>query len=119
MIPKRILYSIAVGVATVFALAWWIDSIPARVTVINQSPVTLREVTLTAAGRTRDGGTLRSGEARTWSVRAGSEVELRFRGQRMVRWRSPRPVTAAQPLLIYVTPDEKIDVRSRIGTFTR
>lgn len=116
---RRLLYSIALGVAAIFVVTWWIGSVPARVTVINQSSSTLREVTVKAGRRTLEIGTLRSGEARSLQVGTGSEIELRFRGQRVVRWRSELPLSPGQPLVIYVTPDERVDVRTRIGTLSR
>ena len=113
---RRVFWVIGAGVAAVLIMTWYVGTFPSRIVVINQCGRTLNEVSITANGRKRDFGQLRSGESRILSVPGGSEIELRFRGTEVRRWRSPSPPAPGQSLVLYVMPGERIDPRGRLGS---
>lgn len=119
MLSRNLLWTIGLGILGIIVVSWWIESIPGRVTIVNQSGVSLSDVSLASGAQTIDLGVVRNGESRSVSLQPGMEVELRYRRQSVVRWRSPRPLASGRPMVLYVTPGDRIDVRDRIGTFSR
>lgn len=119
MISRRLLWTIALGVIGIVIVSWWMETLPGRVTIINQSGAAITEVSVVSGDQRAEIGTMRNAEARTVTLGAGSDVELRYRGSRVFRWRSPRPLAAGRPVVLYITPGDRIDARDRIGTFSR
>lgn len=119
MISKRFLWMLAAAIAALLLVTWWLGSFPARVTIINQSGGDVSEIVVTCADQRIDVGILRNGEVRSLTIPAGSAIELRFRGERLTRWQSQRPLAPAHPIMLYITAGGRVDARDRIGTFTR
>jgi hypothetical protein len=119
LISRKVLVSIILGVAGVLIMTWHMGRFPAHVVIINQSGMTLTRVTLDA-GRTHfDLGTLGNAETRRFSVDPSPKVTLRFHTTADHEWNSTGPLTAAQSLVLYVTPEQRVEARDRIGNFSR
>ena len=119
MISRKVLASIILGVAGVLIMTWRIARIPAHVVIINQSGKTLQHVAIDTGTIRFELGTLNNAETRRFSVDATNMLRLVFRGKSDHVWNSPNPLTAGQSLVLYVTPDERVEARSRIGTLVR
>lgn len=120
MISRKVLWSIAGALVVGFIILWKAMDIPARITIINQSGRALYEVTIRAGAQTFDIGEIRSGETRFVSVGSAPEVLITFRGSRPRRWTNPHGgIGPGQSIVLFITPDETIDVRRKIGTFAR
>ena len=116
MISRRVLWPILIGVAAVLIMTWRMGSFPAHVVVINQSGTTLAHVVLTTEDGAFQLGALRNGETKRLSIRPTRTLTLSFNGH---TWNSPDPLTAGQSIVLYVTPDQRVSARSRIGALSR
>jgi hypothetical protein len=116
MISKPLLYFIVIAVVVILALSWWAGSYPARVTVINTSGFDLAPVTVDSKGQHVDLGEIINGAAKTAQVDPGNQVTIHYGDK---SWTSDAKLSPAQSMIAYVTPDGKIDVRSRVGSLTR
>ena|SRR5690242_796570 len=116
MISKPLLYFIVIAVVIVLGLAWWAGNYPARVTVINNSGVDLTTVSVDSKGQHVDLGRILNGGAKSAQLDPGDPVTIRY-GEKS--WTSDAKLAPAQSMIAYVTPDGKIELRSRIGTLAR
>ena len=116
MISKPLLYFIVIAVVIVLGLAWWAGNYPARVTVINNSGADLAGVTIESKGKHADLPPIINGGARSVQLDPGDRVTIRFGDK---SWTSDAKLAPAQSMIAYVTPDGKIELRSRIGTLSR
>jgi hypothetical protein len=119
VISRKVLASIILGVAGVLIMTWRIARIPAHVVIINQSGKTLQHVAIDTGVTRFELGTLNNAETRRFSVDATNSLRLVFRGKSDHVWNDPEPLTAGQSLVLYVTPDERVEPRTRIGTLVR
>lgn len=116
MLSKPLLYFIVIAVVAILGIAWWAGNFPARVTVINNSGVDLAKVTIETNGRRVDLGPITNGGARSAQLDPGDRVTIRF-GEKS--WTSDAKLNPAQSMIAYVTPDGRIEIRSRLGTLSR
>ena len=116
MISRRVLWPILIGVAAVLIMTWRMGSFPAHVVIINQSGTILAHVVLTTEDGAFQLGALRNGETKRLSIRPTRTLTLSFNGR---TWNSPDPLTAGQSIVLYVTPDQRVSARSRIGALSR
>ena len=116
MISKPLLYFIVIAVLIILGLAWWAGNYPARLTVINNSGVDLATVTVESKRQHVDLGTIINGGAKSASLDPGDRVTIRYGDK---RWTSDAKLTPAQSMIAYVTPNGKIELRSRLGTLSR
>lgn len=116
MISKPFLYFIVIAVIVILALAWWGGSYPARVTIINTSGVDLASVSVESKGQRVDLGVIMNGGAKTAQLDPGDRATIHYGGK---SWTSDANLSPAQSMIAYVTPDGKIEPRSRIGALTR
>ena len=116
MISRRVLWPIIIGVAAVLIMTWRMGRFPAHVVVINQSGTTITHVVLTTEDGAFELGALRNGETKRLSIGPTQTLALSFSGR---TWNSPDPLTAGQSIVLYVTPDQRVSARSRIGTLAR
>ena len=116
MISKPLLYFIVIAVLIVLGLAWWAGNYPARVTVINNSGVDLQDVSVESKGRRVDLGAIINGGAKSAQLDPGDRVTIHY-GEKA--WTSDAKLTPAQSMIAYVTPNGKIELRSRLGTLSR
>lgn len=116
MISKPFLYFIVIAVVIILALAWWAESYPARVTVINTSGIDLAAVTVESNGRRVDLGAVINGGAKSAQLDAGDRVTIHYGDK---SWTSDAKLTPAQSMIAYVTPRGTIELRSRLGTLAR
>lgn len=141
MISKPLLYFIVIAVVAILGIAWWAGNFPARVTVINNSGADLAKVTVETNGRHVDLGPITNGGARSAQLDPGDRVTIRFGGpvpgaQFPVprksdwalgtgrwalekSWTSDTKLNPAQSMIAYVTPEGKIELRSRLGALSR
>ena len=119
MISKKVLASIIIGVAGVLIMTWRIVRIPAHVVVINQTGSAIQRVVIEAGANRYELGTLNNSEARRVAVDPAPTLRLTFHGQADRGWRSPEPLTPGQSVVLYVTPGDRVEARSRIGSFVR
>jgi hypothetical protein len=115
VLSRKVLWPLGLSLIAMFWILWKSASIPGRVAVINQSGHGLTEVTV---GKARI-GELRNGESRVVSLPASEALVVRFRGQRARTWRSDKPLLPGQTMVLYITPDDGIDARGKIGTYAR
>ena len=116
MISKPLLYFIVIAVLVILGLAWWAGNFPARVTVINISGVDLASVTVASKGQQVDLGGIANGGAKTAQLDPGEPVTVHYGDK---SWMSDAKLAPAQSMIAYVTPDGKIELRSRIGGLAR
>jgi hypothetical protein len=116
MISKPLLYFIVIAVIVILALAWWAGSFPARVTIINTSGVDLHSVSVDSKGQHVDLGEIMNGSAKTAQLDPGDRATIRYGDK---SWTSDAKLSPAQAMIAYVTPDGKIELRSRIGALAR
>lgn len=116
MISRRVLWPIIIGVAAVLIMTWRMGRFPAHVVVINQSGTTITHVVLTTEEGAFELGALGSGETKRLSIGPTQTLSLSFSGH---TWNSPDPLTAGQSIVLYITPDQRVSARSRIGTLSR
>ena len=116
MVSKPLLYFIVIAVVVILGLAWWAGNFPARVTVINNSGADLAAVSVDSHGQHVDLGTVINGGATTAQRDPGERVTIRS-GEKS--WTSDAKLAPAQSMIAYVTPDGKIELRSRIGALAR
>lgn len=116
MISKPFLYFIVIAVIVLLGLAWWAGSYPARVTIINTSGVDLASVSVESKGQHIDLGGIINGAAKTAQLDPGDRATIRYGDK---SWTSDTKLAPAQSMIAYVTPDGKIELRSRIGSLTR
>lgn len=119
VISRKVWASIIIGVAAVLIMTWRVARFPAHVVVINQSGTTLQRVTLETSASRIDLGTMNNGESRRVSVDPTDTLRLSFHGKSDRGWRAAEPLTAGQSLVLYVTPNEGVEARSRLGTLVR
>jgi hypothetical protein len=119
LISRKVIASIIIGVAAVLIMTWRMGRFPATVVVINQSGATLGRVAVDTDARRFELGTLINGETRRLSVGPTQTVRLSFQTAAAHVWNSPEPLTAGQSLVLYVTPEQRVVPRSRIGTLAR
>jgi hypothetical protein len=119
MISRKVLASIAIGVAAVLIMTWRMTRFPATVVVINQSGTTIGRVAVDSGARRFELGTMINGETRRISVGPTQTLRLSFQTATAHVWNSPEPLTAGQSLVLYVTPQQRVLPRSRIGTLVR
>lgn len=116
MISRKVLFSIILGIAGVLIMTWRIVQIPAHVVVINQTGTTLEHVVIETDHRSIDLGTLNNSETRRVSVEPTATLRLRYLNR---GWTSPEPLTAGQSIVLYVTPEGRVDARRKLGTIVR
>jgi hypothetical protein len=116
VISRRVLWPIIIGVAAVLIMTWRMGRFPAHVVVINQSGTTITHVILTTEDGAFELGALRNGETKRLSIAPTQKLVLSFSGH---TWSSPDPLTAGRSIVLYVTPDQRVSARSRIGTLSR
>ena len=116
MISKPLLYFIVIAIVIVLGLAWWAGSYPARVTVINNSGTDIATVTVESKGQRVDLGTVISGGAKSAQLDPGDRVTIHYGDK---SWTSDAKLAPAQSLIAYVTPNGRIELRSRLGTLAR
>jgi hypothetical protein len=119
VLSRKAIASIVIGVAAVLIMTWRMTNFPARVVVINQSGMALMRVALDTGGTRFELGNLNNGETRRISVAPTETLRLSFHTATPHIWSSPEPLTAGQSLVLYVTPDQNVMPRSRIGTLVR
>lgn len=116
MISKPLLYFIVIAVIIILGLAWWAGNYPARVTVINNSGIDIASVTVESNGRHVDLGAVINGGAKSAQLDPGDRVTIHYGDK---SWTSDAKLAPAQSMIAYVTPDGRIELRSRIGTLAR
>lgn len=116
MISKPLLYFIVIAVVIILALSWWAGSYPARVTVINSSGTDLASVTVESKGQHVDLGEIMNGGAKTAQIDPGDYATIHYGDK---SWTSNAKLSPAQAMIAYVTPDGKVQLRSRVGGLTR
>jgi hypothetical protein len=116
VISKPLLYFIVIAVVVILGLAWWAGSYPARVTVINNSGTDLPDVIVESNSRRTDLGAITNGGAKSAQLDPGDRVTIHY-GDRS--WTSDAKLAPAQSMIAYVTPNGRIELRSRIGTLAR
>jgi hypothetical protein len=84
------------------------------VAVINQN-ANARDIVLLAGGERTDIPGLRAGETRIVRVPSGEPLELRFTTGRQRVWRSEKPTTPGASIILYIRPDDTVEMRDRIG----
>lgn len=141
MISKPLLYFIVIAVVAILGIAWWAGNFPARVTVINNSGVDLAKVTIETNDQRVELGPIINGGARSAQLGPGDRVTIRFGGpvpgaqwpvpgksdsalgtERSAlekSWTSDAKLNPAQSMIAYVTPEGRIEIRSRLGTLSR
>ncbi|HEX3111122.1 MAG TPA: hypothetical protein VHU41_18615, partial [Thermoanaerobaculia bacterium] len=100
----------------ILGLAWWAGSYPARVTIINTSGADLASVSVESKGQHVDLGEIMNGGAKTAQLDPGDRATIHYGDK---SWTSDAKLSPAQSMIAYVTPDGKIELRSRIGALTR
>ena len=113
VLSRKVLWPLALSLIAVFWVLWKSANIPGRVAIINQSGHGLTEVTV---NRVRI-GELRNGESRVVSLPAADAAVVHFRGRRARTWRSESALLPGQTMIVYVTPEDEIDARGKIGTY--
>ena len=116
MISKPLLYFIVLAVIVILGLAWWAGNYPARVTVINTSGIDLPAVSVDSRGQHADLGAIINGGAKSAQLDPGDRVTIHYGDK---SWISDEKLAPAQSMIAYVTPDGRIELRSRIGTLAR
>jgi hypothetical protein len=111
VISRGLLWFIGLAVLALLVVAWWGSSYPAHLVVINQA-ATLRDVTVTSAGRQIVIGELRRGESRSVKLPSGDSVTVEFRSSQPRRWTSAEKTTPAQSLVVTISPEERVLIRS-------
>ena len=119
MLSRKVIASIVIGVAAVLIMTWRMTSFPARVVIINQSGKALMRVAIDTGANRFELGTMNNAETRRISVEPTQTLRLSFQTTAPHVWSSPEPLTAGQSLVLYVTPDQRVMPRSRIGTLVR
>jgi len=119
MLSRKAIASIVIGVAAVLIMTWRMTNFPARVVIINQSGTALMRVAIDTGANRFELGTMNNGETRRISVEPTETLRLSFHTATPHVWNSPEPLTAGQSLVLYVTPDQRVTPRSRIGTLVR
>ena len=119
MLSRKVMASIILGLVGVLIMTWRMTSFPAHVVVINQSGKTLTEVAISTANDRIELKTLNNGEARRVSVDPTATLRLSFHETTNHVWNSPQPLTPGQSLVLYVTPELRVQPRNRIGTLVR
>lgn len=114
MISRKLIWFIAVVFAALLIITWFAGRHPARVAIINQA-VPLRNVTLYAGEEPFDIGEVRRGETRTVVIPPGRYLELRYTTSSERVWRLHQKVAPAQALVLYVRPNERVELRSTLG----
>ncbi len=118
LISRRLLWTIALGIAGVIIVTWRMEALPAHVVVINQSGEMLTNVVI-ATDRRIELGAISNGETRSVALEPSESVNLIYRTASTHTWHSPQPVVAGQSLVLYVTQGDRVISRSRIGTLAR
>ena len=119
MLSRKVISSIVIGVVAVLIMTWRMTNFPARVVIINQSGKALMRVAVDTGANRFELGTMNNGETRRISVEPTETLRLSFQTATPHVWNSPEPLTAGQSLVLYVTPDQRVVARSRIGTLVR
>lgn len=119
MISRRVVWSIVIGVAAVLIMTWRMASFPARVVIINQSGTAITRVSMKTENGQLDFGTIQNGESRRVSIDPTPSLQLTFHSDAGHTWRAAEAVTAGQSVVLYVTPDNRVVQRSRIGSLVR
>jgi hypothetical protein len=119
MISRRSAIAIVLGLAAVLLITWRMSRFPASVVVINQSGTMLAQVAVGTGSDRIELGALRNGETRRVSVYPTDSLRLSFRTTAARVWNATEPLTAGQSLVLYVTPDDRVVPRSRLGTLVR
>jgi hypothetical protein len=115
VISRGLLWFIALALLALLAVTWWGGRYPARVVVMNQAG-TLRDVTVTTGGRAVAIGERRRGESRSVGVPSGDYVTVDFHSAQPRHWTSIERTAPAQSLVITISPEERVGVRSGLGT---
>ena len=113
MISRKLGWFIALSFAGLLIITWWAGRYPARIVVINQTGP-LRAVTLQAGGRRFEIGELRRGATHTLSIAPGQPIELRYTSSTERVWRSIEPIKPAQAVVLYIRPNERVEVRRTV-----
>ena len=107
--PKKALWAIAALLAGILVITFRAERYPARVVVINHSGRVAAAVVLQTETQRFDVGVLRAGESRILKVEPAPKLELSYTTDRDRRWTSPQPLTAAQSVVLYITPTGQVD----------
>ncbi len=107
---KKLALSSAAVLITLLLVSRWVVALPSRVTIINRSAHSLRNVVVAAGSKEISLNTIGSGETRAVAVPGGSMLFLEFRGEHTRRWMSAKPIVPGQSLVIYITEEEKIEL---------
>src|SRR5213076_2270820 len=99
MISRRILWYIAIALAVLLGLAWWGKRYPARVTIINVSGETLRDLEIRCGAQRVAAGSIPNGRTRSVTLQPGDAVVVHY-GR--VTWRSAEELTPAGAMILYV-----------------
>ncbi len=78
LISRRLLWTIALGIAGVIIVTWRMEALPAHVVVINQSGEMLTNVVI-ATDRRIELGAISNGETRSVSLEPAESVNLIYR----------------------------------------
>jgi len=116
LIPKGLLWFIGAALVVLLALSWWGRRYPARVTIINISGTTLREVEIRCGDQRVAAGSIPNGGTRSVSLTPGAVVTLHFAGR---TWTSPEDLTPARAMVLYVGAGGRVEERSRLGRLIR
>lgn len=108
MISKRLLWFLAIAVATLVVLAWWGKRYPSRVTIINASGVALQDVEIRSGEQRASTGPIPNGGSHSAAFAPGETVTIHF-GR--TTWRSPRELTPAGAMVVYVRPEGRVTTR--------
>jgi hypothetical protein len=108
MISKKLLWFIAVCMIALLALAWWGKRYPARVTIINASGVALRDVEVRSGEQRVSTGEIANGASRSVTLTPGEPVTVHFS---RTTWSSPRELTPAEAMVLYVRPGPQVTTR--------
>ncbi len=114
MISRKVLWFLALALAGVMAVTWWAGRYPARVAIINQAGA-LRNVTLYAGDEAFEIGEVQRGGTRTVVIPSGRLLTLRYTTSVERTWRSQKPASPAQSIVLTIRPNERVEVRSAIG----
>jgi hypothetical protein len=75
----------------------------------------VRNIVLRTGGRDFAIGDIRNGETRILRIPSGDRIELRFTGTKPRVWRSPEPIPPGMSVVVYIRPDERVDMEGKIG----
>src|ERR1051325_265199 len=115
VVSLRILIPLALSLIAGIWILWKSANIPGRVAIINSSGHRLSEVTVSGA----QVGEMRTGASRVVVLPAPQSALVHFRGQRARTWRSPSDLLPGQTMVLYITPEDEVDARAKIGSYAR